>query len=407
VLLCGSFANAFGNGVVFPFFLIYLHNVRDIPLGTAGLVLAVSGIASLVGGPIAGAMVDRIGAKGMLVFAMLASIVGFGGLIFVRDAPQAFALAIVIGLANGAFWPSHASLVAALTERESRHNAYAMQRVLNNLGIGLGGLVGGVIATTSDPRTYELLFVIDAVTFVIYLGLLGFVSSPPRHPREHDGARHGYRRVLADHTFLGVVLLNAAVMGIGFALLGDLFPAYAKNEAGVSETAIGLIFLANTLVIVIAQLPVARMLEGRRRMVAYAVEGVIWAFSWLTVAVAGVWFFGTDAAVLFGVAFGVFAIGECFHGTVKNALTADLARPGLLGRYMALDAAGIVVGNAVGRAGGGFMLASAPNLLWVVAAFVALAGGAYALVLERFLPADIRRTPYTVPPPSQTVAEVL
>ena len=88
-MLCGSFANAFGNGVVFPFFLIYLHNVRDIPLGTAGLVLAVSGIASLVGGVIAGALVDRIGAKGMLVFAMLASIVGFGGLLAVRTVSDA------------------------------------------------------------------------------------------------------------------------------------------------------------------------------------------------------------------------------------------------------------------------------------------------------------------------------
>lgn len=39
-LLSGSFFNALGNGVVFPFLLIYLYNVRGISLGTAGLVLA-------------------------------------------------------------------------------------------------------------------------------------------------------------------------------------------------------------------------------------------------------------------------------------------------------------------------------------------------------------------------------
>ena len=50
-LLSGSFANAFGNGVVFPFLLIYLHNVRGIGLGTAGLVLAASSVAALVAGP--------------------------------------------------------------------------------------------------------------------------------------------------------------------------------------------------------------------------------------------------------------------------------------------------------------------------------------------------------------------
>ena len=71
-------------------------------------------------------------------------------------------------------------MVAALTERASRHNAYAMQRVLNNLGIGVGGVVGGLIATTSHPGTYQLLFAIDALTFGAYLVALWFVPSPPR-----------------------------------------------------------------------------------------------------------------------------------------------------------------------------------------------------------------------------------
>lgn len=49
-LLSGSFFNALGNGVVFPFLLIYLHNVRGIPLGTAGIVLSATSIAGLVAG---------------------------------------------------------------------------------------------------------------------------------------------------------------------------------------------------------------------------------------------------------------------------------------------------------------------------------------------------------------------
>jgi hypothetical protein len=168
----------------------------------------------------------------------------------------------------------------------------------------------------------------------------------------------------------------------------------------VSERGIGLIFLANTLVIVDAQLPVAKWLEGRRRMAAYAVEGVIWAISWLIVFAAGLSLEGPAAAAVFALALSIFAVGECFHGTVKNALTADLAPPGLLGRYLALDGVGMVVGGAIGRAAGGFALASAPNALWLAAAALALAGGAYALVLERFLPPRVRRTPRHVPTPA-------
>lgn len=121
---------------------------------------------------------------------MAVSVVGFGGFAFVRTTWQAFACAVLAGIGNGSFWPSHSTLVAGLTSREERHNAYATQRVLNNLGIGVGGLVGGLIATTAHPRTYELLFAIDAATFVLYLAALALRALPrARRARRGRAAR--------------------------------------------------------------------------------------------------------------------------------------------------------------------------------------------------------------------------
>ena len=40
ILQAGGLANMFGNGVIGPFLIIYLHNVRGISLGIAGLVVA-------------------------------------------------------------------------------------------------------------------------------------------------------------------------------------------------------------------------------------------------------------------------------------------------------------------------------------------------------------------------------
>lgn len=324
---------------------------------------------------------------------MLVGAAGFGGFAFVQGTPTAIVAGILAGFSNGAFWPSHATMVAALTERESRHNAYAMQRVLNNLGIGVGGVVGGFIATTAHPGTYQILFAIDAVTFGAYLVALWFVGSAPRAARTAERVHGGYRFVLRHKTFVAYMLLNAALVALGFALLGDIFPAFAKNTAGVTERGIGFCFLANTLVVGIAQLPVAKWLEGRRRMAAYAVEGVIWAAAWLLVFSGGWWFDGARAAVVFAFALSIFAIGECFHGTVQNALIADLARPDLLGRYLALNGFGFQLGGAAGRAAGGFALAFAAEGLWLFAAGVALAVGAAALVLDRALPEHVRRTP--------------
>jgi MFS family permease len=392
-LLSGSFFNALGNGVVFPFLLIYLHNVRGISLGTAGLVLAATSVAGLAAGPLSGTLIDLLGPRRVLVASMVVSALGFGGFAFVHSVPAAFGAAILAGLGNGSFWPSHATMVAALTERESRHNAYAMQRVLNNLGIGVGGVVGGLIATTSHPSSYQLLFLIDALTFGGYIIALWFVPSPSRLPREPDAPAAGYRQVLRHKTFLAYIVLNASLVAVGFSLLGDIFPAFAKNVAHVNERGIGLCFLANTLVIVVAQLPVAKWLEGRRRMAAYTVEGAIWAVSWLIVFAGGWWFTGSAATAVFALALTIFGLGECFHGTVQNARIADLSKAGLLGRYLALNGFGFQLGGAAGRAAGGFALALIPHGLWLIAAAAAFAAGLSALLLERVLPEDLRRTP--------------
>jgi MFS family permease len=394
-LLSGSFANAFGNGVVFPYLLIYLHNVRGISLGTAGLVLAVTSVAGLVGGLASGTLVDALGPRRVLAGSMVVSAAGFGGFAFVHSLGAAFAAATLAGLGNGSFWPSHATMIAALTSRETRHNAYAMQRVLNNLGIGVGGVVGGFIASTTHPGTYQALFFIDAATFVAYLGALWFVRGPVRTPRAESPAG-GYRDVVRHKTFLAYIAMNVALIAVGFSLLGDIFPAFAKNTAHVTERGIGFCFLANTLVIVLAQLPVAKWLEDRRRMAAYAVEGAIWAVAWTVVFAGGWWLDGVAAAVVFAAALTIFGIGECFHGTVQNALIADLARPGLLGRYLALNGFAFQLGGAVGRAAGGYALVFMPHGLWLVAAGVAFAVGVSALLLERVLPEQIRRTPVAV-----------
>ena len=56
----------------------------------------------------------------------------------------------------------------------------------------------------------------------------------------------------------------------------------------MTERGIGVLFFLNTLVIVLAQLPMARLLEGHRRMRTLAVLGVVWAVGLLIVPIAGI-----------------------------------------------------------------------------------------------------------------------
>ncbi len=387
----GGLANSLGNGIVLPFTIIYLNDVRGFSLGTAGLVVAVLGATGLVTGPLAGRLVDRVGARFTLVLALALSAIGYGLFPFVREPWHAFVLAAVAGAGNGGFAPSHSSLLAAITSREQRNAAFALQRVTDNLGFGLGGLVGGLIATTAVPSSFTLLFLLDAATFVAFIALLGFVRTPQVDARVP--LQGSYRTVVRDRPFLGLLVVIAVLVACAYAQLTALLPVFAKHEAGVSEAGIGLIFFVNTLVIVLAQLPIARGLEGRRRMPALAFSGAIFALSWLGVLLSGAWFDGSVALAALCGCVAVFAIGECLHGAVQNPLIADLSPEHLLGRYMALRSLAWQLGFMVGPALGGFVLAVSPAGLWLGAGAACLAAAAGAIALEHRLPAQALVTP--------------
>jgi MFS family permease len=396
-LQVGGLVNAFGNGIVLPFMFIYLHNVRGISLAVVGLIIATHAVVSLVAGPIFGSQIDRFGGKTMLAISLVILTVGFAAYAIVVEPWQGFVVAAISGVGVGGFWPSQSTLIAGLTSPEQRPAAFAMQRVVMNLGIGLGALTGGLIAATDSPRSFTVLFLLDAATFLVYGGvMLALVPEPALTGAARvPGASGSYREVLRHRAFVAVIGLNALFIFAGFSGF-DVLPVYAKNEAGLTETQIGLLFFVNTVVIVLAQLPVARFARGRRRMPALSLLGGLWAAAWVIVPLAGS--ASPAAAVwLLMTAMVVFALGECLHGAVQAPLVADLAEPRLLGRYMALSALSWQVGFALGPAIGGIGLELSPNGVWLGAAALCVLGGGLALVVEGALPARARRTPVPVP----------
>src|SRR5918994_621101 len=298
-LQVGGLMNAFGNGLVIPFLLIYLHNERGIGLGVAGLVLATNAAVSLVAGPVGGALVDRVGGKAMLTVALGFLTAGFLGYAFVESAWQGLATIAVTAIGNGLFWPAQSTLLAGLTARAQRSASY--------------------------------------------------------------------RTVFRHKVFMALMVANSLYIGAGIAQL-EILPAFAKNEAGVSERGIGWLFFINTIVIVVLQLPTTRLAEGRRRVPLLALLGAVSAAAWLLVPASGLWLSGAAAFLVLAVAVSVFALGECLHGAVQPTLGVDLADPKLIGRDMAVSALSWQVGFMVGPAVGGALLAASPTGLWLVMA---------------------------------------
>ena len=113
------------------------------------------------------------------------------------------------------------------------------------------------------------------MTFLCYVVVLFFIHDPGAAPNE-TGAPASYRAVLRHRTFLGLWVLNFLFVAAGYSLI-ILFPQFARDQSGISERQIGLVFAVNTGVIVLAQLPLSHLIEGKRRMRALALMPLLWA----------------------------------------------------------------------------------------------------------------------------------
>src|SRR6476661_10708 len=135
ILQGGNALNYFGYGLVLPFEIIYLHQIRGFPTSTAGLVLAATMGTSAIVTPPTGALLDRYSAKAIVVAGSLASALGYAG----------FAFSVVSGAGLGAALTANRTLVVWLVTPEQRAAAFALNRVAGNLGIGLGATVAGFV----------------------------------------------------------------------------------------------------------------------------------------------------------------------------------------------------------------------------------------------------------------------
>jgi MFS family permease len=384
----GIFLNMLGYGAVLPFEVIYLHEGRGFSLGVAGLVVGtVTGLA-VVAAPVAGTVIDRVGARVTAAGAGVALAAGYGGLAFAHTPRQAFIAAAVAGAGNGALIPSQSALVASLVSPQLRHRASAVSRVAANVGIGLGGALGGLVAAYG-LNGLVVLFLANALSYVLYVVVLVAAVSADARPKPVAG---GYRLLIADRPFVRLALTNVAMIAVGWGVFTWIVPPYARAELGVGPRRIGLLLLANALTVVLAQIPVTRLVEGRRRAIAMAIAALTFVVACLLVAGAALVGPSYAYATLFAAAI-VVGVGECFHTTALMPLVADLAPAALRGRYMAAIGLSWWLGLALAPTLGTQLLSVSPPAALLAAAAVALAAGLSALALERDLPPAIRLTP--------------
>jgi MFS family permease len=396
ILQAGDALNYFGYGLVLPFEIIYLHQIRGFSTATAGLVLAATmGTAAIVTTP-TGALTDRFSAKAIVVAGSLASALGYAGFAFVEHPWQAFACSIVGGAGFGAAGTANRTLFVRLVRPEQRAAAFALDRVAGNFGIGAGATVGGfIVASAKQLSSFQILYLFDAVTFVGFaLIVLAAVPSPRAVTvTATDANGTGFRAVARDRLFLTVIAANIVLVVVGHTFFSNILSPFAKAHTPVGPAAIGIVFLVNTSFIVIAQIPAVRVVARMRRTHGFAAASALFAIALLAVLPATLIHSELAAtSLLAGVAI-VFAIGECAHTLVLGPLVSDMAPAHLLGRYLSLYSLTFSLSLALGPAIGGLLLQSSPGAIWWGGALAAALAGAVLLGLGDRIPDPLREAP--------------
>lgn len=356
----GSALSAFGLGFTVPYLYVYVAQVRDLGAATAGIVLAVFAMAALVVLPFSGRAIDRRGPVPVLLVASVVAAVGAVAMGFASSVPGAVGAAALLGAGTAVLQPALATMIVWCSTPVGRTRAFAMQFFLQNLGLGVGGLIGGLLVDTSRPGSFILLFSIEAAMFLVLAAIVGTVRMPGspafQGARPSEGGKGGVRALLGHKAMVQLCVLGFVLFFACYGQFESGLAAYGTEAAGIQPSTLGMALAANTAVIVAAQFLVLKFVERRRRSRVIAAVGLIWTVAWLIAGYAGLGH-GSQAmaTATFVSTYALFGLGEAMLSPTVAPLVADLAPESMVGQYNSAFALVKQLALAVGPAVGGPM----------------------------------------------------
>ena len=169
ILFIGAFVNRLGTFVL-PFITLYLTD-RGYTVPQAGLGLAGYGLGAIGAQGVGGLLADRLGRRNTIAVSMFGGSLLTLSLVWVSGLWAIIGVVILLGFVAELYRPASSALIVDLIPSERRVAAFSTYRLMLNLGFAVGLALGGVLAS----RSYDLLFIGDAITAASF----GAIASRP------------------------------------------------------------------------------------------------------------------------------------------------------------------------------------------------------------------------------------
>ncbi|MBW4497310.1 MAG: MFS transporter [Oscillatoria princeps RMCB-10] len=396
ILAAGRLLSAIGTGLTLFYAPLFFAGGLGLSKTAVGIALASASLAGVFGRILSGILTDSP-AAGRRRTLLLSNFISAGGCFVLAAAtnfPVLIAGNLLLGFGGGLYWPATEAIIADLTDAEHRHEAYALTRLADNLGLQLGVVLGGVLISLTGA--YRTLFLIDAISFLGFCGVIYFAIAETYQPATPETAEektnhshsslNGWAAALRDRALLIYVAVNImfttyicqiqTTMPLYFS---DFISAGQTGKAFSTPTISGLFtwYMASSILF---QLPVARFLRRFSYPVALTGSALLWAVGFPLIAATGISPTAHLIPAILGL--GVLAIATVSYTPFASSLVVQLAPESLRGVYFSINAQCWAVGYFIGPPLGGWALDQSPAVahsFWLV---LSLSAGVAILILQ-------------------------
>jgi predicted MFS family arabinose efflux permease len=316
--------------MVVPFMSIYCIQQLHFSIVQAGTIMALFGAGAISGSFIGGKLTDKIGFYDQQVGALIT-----GGLLFIVLGYLHTFLGLSIGIlilsfCNESFRPANQTAIAHYSTGDNRTRSYSLNRLAVNLGWGVGGALGGALASVN----YHLLFWVDGCTNVLAAVLLLLLMPRSKVAKTIEKRDGSIAKVspYKDKVYWAFILL-ATLFGMCFYEFFIMQPVFFKIQWHFTVLFIGGLMALNGGLIAATEMVLVHSLEGKRHGLVYITMGVLVA----GIGYASLNLFPHDKAVAIFIII-LITIGEMLSMPFMNTFWISRTNPFNRGEYAALYA---------------------------------------------------------------------
>ncbi len=313
-------------------------------------VLAVSlGLPYLVVGPFAGALVDRMDLKNVLVLSNLGRALATASLFFAPDWVILMALIALRSSVDAFFTPAKQAAIQALTKPEERMGANGLSHAINQSSKIVAPAIGGSLLIWFAPQT---IFLLNAVVSVLAALLCLRLSKIAK--QQHDqvvetgiivNVMDGLKEVSGSPVLRASLMMMAA--GYFAMFFYDTLIAPLTRELGFSQSQLGLALAAVGFGGVIGSVVLGLAKDGSRPFFWIAWGSAISGLAVIGLGACEAANISIDVA-LFIALFGILGLASAMAVVPFRTVIQNHVAPGHIGRVTALSEAANTVALLIG-----------------------------------------------------------